>query len=449
MCDFEQKVVNGLVSCGVKNLADVKLGVAVSGGADSVSLLVALTKTVPLSNLQVITLNHNIREEKETSGDAAFVVELCKKLKVSCTLIEIPKGQVTLAAQTRGQGIEEAARFLRYGLFEGFIQENKLDYLCLAHNKNDQLETLLMRFLSGSSLEAAAGIPLVRGNYIRPLLNITRAEIEEYLTAGGFTWRTDSSNTDTAYFRNNIRHNLMPLLNENFPGWNNSVLSAAERFALDSEVLETQLNSFFETSAKSESEQILLSYDDFFAQLPAVQNRILLRACSLMGETQRIPGAFLNDFITHPSGKKVFHNVEILVKNNTILVKKYVKTHTESVFSAIIEEDGIYNFPFGILIVSSTSDCKKADLVFNNEEPVCNVELPCCIRSAKCGDEIQSADGKMKKVSEVFSDWHVPVELRCNIPVIQKLSGKKQEIVGIFGRVCGFNNWIVYEKVNR
>lgn len=449
MCNFEQKVLKALNSFGIEKLSLVKLGVAVSGGADSVSLLLSLTKIIPVSNLFVITVNHNIRQEKETAGDAAFVVDLCRKLSVFCKVAELPRGKVFQVAEERKQGIEEAARSLRYCEFENFVSEYNLDYLCLAHNKNDQLETLLMRFLNGGSTEAASGIPAQRKCFIRPLLQIKRLEIEDYLKQNNYSWRTDSTNTDTAYLRNNIRHNLIPVLQENFPDWENAVLAGAERFSLDSEFITAQVDNFFNSNhIECKNDEVEIPYDDFFTCFPALQNRILLKACSYVGESKRIPNVFLNDFRQHPAGKKVFDNVEISVKKNIILVKKCVKTHTESMFSAIIEEDGNYQFPFGVLKVCSAENGKNTSLLINNEMCLNNIELPVCIRNAKTGDEVECADGKMKKVFDIFSDWHVPVEQRCEIPVIQKLSGKKQEIVCIFGSICGFNNWIVYEKVN-
>ena len=183
MCEFEQQVLKGLQTCKI-NLNQVasdggSLGVAVSGGADSVSLLVSLCNlckpcSVPL---KVITVNHYIRQESETCGDVEYVKQLCQSLKdqcydVSLTITELKKGQVASFADEKSIGIEAAARELRYEAFEKFIEQNNLTCLCLAHNKNDQLETLLMRFLQGAGTDSAAGIPQVRGKYIRPLLDI-------------------------------------------------------------------------------------------------------------------------------------------------------------------------------------------------------------------------------------------------------------------------------------
>lgn len=423
MCEFEKKVLDGFISCNVKR---ERIGIAVSGGADSVSLLLSLTKNFPDSNFYVITVNHNIRPKEECGGDAAFVFELCERLKktdinIICKIVELPCGAVDKSADERGQGIEDAARFLRYKAFEQFITENNLDCLCLAHNKNDQLETVLMRFLNGADIEAVSGIKNLRGKIVRPMLSVTRKEIESYLQALGQTWRTDSTNADENYLRNKIRLKLVPFLNENFCGWETAVLNGAEKNEYVAAVMQDLVDSF---SMKVLPEQVEIEKNAFFAQPFAVQCRLLLKACNLAGENCRIPYAFIKEVLRNPQGKKVFGTLEICLKKDCILVKKSVKTHTESVFSAIIEESGTYSFPFGELTVNQ-------------------FELPCCVRSARLDDFVETADGKAKKVSDIYADWHVPVEQRSLIPVVQKLKGKKQEIVAVLGSVLGFSDWIV------
>lgn len=469
MLKFENKVFDGLKNC-CSLYTPKQLAVAVSGGADSISLLFALAHIIAAQKddtfffqpeLKVITINHNIREAGETAGDAAFVQDCCKQLvsqgfNVTCTLVEFAPGEVTGEAEKRGQGLEEAARTLRYSAFEKFIKENNVDYLCLAHNKNDQLETLLMRFMSGASLEASCGIKAVRevaagsnSFYIRPMLDISRDEIEAYLKEQKLSWRTDSTNADTAYFRNKVRLELVPFLREKFPGWENSVLTAAERRELDADFIEGFVNKWWgDGGVEVRWEEVIISAAAFKTLQPAVQYRVLLKACSLAGENQRIPMAFLQDFLQHPDGKKIFHNIEISLKNNSIFVKKYVKNQTEMVFSAIINDVGLYQFPFGTVTVHETAKSGLYDLIFNENTCVSSVELPCCIRNLQPDDEIETADGKLKKVADIYSNWHIPSEQRGFIPIVQKLSGSKQEIICIIGSVCGFNNWIVYEKVN-
>ena len=297
MSNFEDLVREGLFNCHI-HLPNVShdggiIGAAVSGGADSVSLLVSLCHLLKPHSipLKVITVNHYIRQESESCGDVDFVKQLCQSLKnqgydVELTVHELQKGQVAALAEKKSIGIEAAARELRYEAFDKFIEQNKLKCLCLAHNKNDQLETLLMRFLQGAGTDSAAGIPQIRGKYVRPLLDIERTEIEKYLTQNNITWRTDSTNSDTAYLRNRIRSELVPLLNENFAGWDKAVLTGAQKAADDSEVLSQII--------VMEPEE--LSWDDSFYEFPrGLQIRVLLKLANNAGCSTRIPYAFLLD----------------------------------------------------------------------------------------------------------------------------------------------------------
>jgi tRNA(Ile)-lysidine synthase len=436
MSDFEEQVLEGLFKCRI-HLPNVShdggiIGAAVSGGADSVSLLISLCHLLEPHSipLKVITVNHYIRQESETCGDVEFVKQLCQSLKnqgydVELTVYELEKGQVAALAEKKGFGIEAAARELRYEAFDNFIEQNKLKCLCLAHNKNDQLETLLMRFLQGAGTDSATGIPQVRGKYIRPLLDIERSEIEEYLTQNNITWRTDSTNSDTSYLRNRIRSKLVPLLNENFAGWDKAVLTGAQKAADDSEVL----NQIIVMEADE------LSWDDSFYEFPrGLQIRVLLKLANNAGCSTRIPYAFLLDVCDcakHADNynrrkvEKRFEDLCFTLDGRGISVKKCTEVQNEIVFSAIIEKSGFYEAPAGRVFVPQGFD------------------FPLRIRSWCPGDEVQTANGGTKKVADVFSDWHVPQEKRQYIPVVQELKPPEQKIVCILGSSFGYKDWIV------
>ncbi|WP_022933204.1 tRNA lysidine(34) synthetase TilS [Treponema bryantii] len=450
MCEFEEKVKKNLLACGVSPDGSQKIGLAVSGGADSVSLLLALSSF--LSSLYVITVNHNIRPALESDGDARFVSELCQKLekengkKINCTIIELPRGSVEAEAQKRGRGTEDAARSLRYEAFEKFISQNQLDALCLAHNRNDQLETILMRFLQGASFDSAGGIRARRGPYVRPLLNIARTEIESYLTGLGITWRTDKTNFETDYLRNKIRLKLLPFLDENFEGWQTAALKGAEKNAEDSEFIQSCLEAF--KILQNADGSVELPLDDFINAPEAVKYRLLLEACNRAGESERIPHQFLKDVILcqAASFSKRFGSIEIRRKNNQLFIKKYSESNTDLVFSDIIEESGTFEFPFGNLLVFNYKEKngKACVSVQAGENSLAeNIPLPFFVRSFRPGDTILSADGSEKKVSDIYSDWHVPPEKRSLLPVIQMLDENPQSIKAILGGFLGYKDWIV------
>lgn len=451
MCKFESEVKKSFDSLGISFNSELRLGAAVSGGADSISLLISLCNILSEYNLPlyVITVNHNIRPESETAGDALFVKELCDSLKadgknIECSIYEIERGKVEKEADIRKSGIEESARFLRYECFNQFIKEKKIDYLCLAHNKNDQLETLLMRFLQGGSLESMRGIMTSRERFIRPLLNIGRNEIEEYLKSKIVSWRTDSTNSDTQYLRNNIRMNLVPVLNSNFPGWQKALLNARSHFEDDYSVISEKLEKINIDEKKG---VVSVDVGEVLSQPKAIQIRVLKKALNMVGEGNRIPYDFLEDILkalnTSSGNPKVkyFHSIEVCIKNNILFVKKSDKCHTESVFFDIIEETGSFSFPFGRINVFDENG--KNMVQVENTELSFEMKRPFIVRSARLDDEVEMAGFGLKRLADVYSDWHVDEKSRCLIPLFLELSEGEQKIKCVIGSVLGYKDWIV------
>ena len=472
MCEFEAKVkakIDKILGDSASHTPHPRVGLAVSGGADSISLLLSLSEI--FSSIFVITINHNIRPEEESRGDAEFVVQVCEELKqrghdIVCELVEFERGEVEKQAQSRGGGIEEAARYLRYSAFELFMAKYKLDILCLAHNQNDQLETLLMRFLQGSPAEAACGIKESRktqsgqGIFARPLLGLSRAEIEAYVTSRGFTWRTDKTNYETDYLRNKIRLKLVPFLDESFPGWQKSILSGAERAAEDAELILSCVEKVpVSVGGGTEGDSgatVEIPLDLFLEKPQAVQRRVLLSACNKAGENTRIPALFIKEVLDLVTCKKEFTKhfagIDILLKKNHLFVKKHAENNTDFVFSDIIEETGSFSFPFGTLNVFNCKEQNGKKTVSVSAGDFCecgenglveNVSLPFCIRNTRTGDSVLCADGSEKKVSDIFSDWHVEPEKRYLIPVIQLLDEKSQRIKAVLAGFLGYKDWIV------
>ena len=460
MCEFDKKVkdkLDDILQSDARGGAYPPIGVAVSGGADSIALLLSMSEII--SPLYVITVNHNIRPAAESAGDVDFVLEVCEELRkrgrdVICEAVELERGVVAQEAERRGGGIEEAARYLRYAAFEKFVAERGIGVLCTAHNMNDQLETVLMRFLQGSPAEAAGGIRARREMNVdgaviaRPLLDISRTEIESYVQSRGFTWRTDKTNFETDYLRNRIRLNLVPFLNEQFPGWQKSVLSGAEKACEDAELILSCVEKV-PVSAGPDGE-VEISLNEFKSSPLAVQRRLILSACNKAGERARIPNQFIKDVLSavrqSDGFTKHFAGIDIILKKNRLFVKKHTEINTDLVFSDIIEKTGSFEFPFGNLDVFNyrEQDGKKFVTVCAGESSIAeNIALPFCIRNVRLGDMVLCADGSLKKVSDVFSDWHVAPEKKGLIPVIQLLNEKSQGIKAILGGFLGYKDWIV------
>lgn len=178
-----------------------------SGGADSVCLLVVLTEISRKIGFSVKALhvNHCLRGE-ESDRDENFCRELCIKLHIPFTAVSC---DVKAFAEENGLSTEESARKLRYGIF---AENSAGAKIATAHNANDNLETVIFNLARGSALKGLSGIPPVRDNIIRPLLVASRAEIEEYLRNIGQDYVTDSTNLSDDYTRNRIRHQVLPVL---------------------------------------------------------------------------------------------------------------------------------------------------------------------------------------------------------------------------------------------
>ncbi|MCR5691792.1 MAG: tRNA lysidine(34) synthetase TilS [Eubacterium sp.] len=181
----------------------------VSGGADSLCLLFLLNEIKEKYDLDlhILHLHHGIRG-KEADRDADFVADLARKLGLPFCLV---KEDVPAYAKKEGLTEEEAGRILRYRAFETYGEEHDCDKIALAHHRDDQAETLLFHLFRGTGPHGMAGMPLKRGKIIRPLLFASRSEIEEFMEERGLAFCQDSTNEDTAYSRNIIRLEILPL----------------------------------------------------------------------------------------------------------------------------------------------------------------------------------------------------------------------------------------------
>ncbi len=204
--------------------ANEKVIVGVSGGADSLCLLFVLREyagRVPFQ-IEAVHVEHGIRGQ-ESLEDAQFVRELCQKEGIPFHLVSCPVPEL---AEQCGMTLEEAGREARYRAFEEIRCRTGAQKIAVAHNRDDQAETMLFRMARGSGLFGAGGMRPVRGHIIRPLLDISRREIEEYLRGRDILWRTDRTNADTEFARNCLRHRVLPLLRENVNAGTDAHLAA-------------------------------------------------------------------------------------------------------------------------------------------------------------------------------------------------------------------------------
>lgn len=465
--NFESQVLNELLSSGF--VPGDLLCIGVSGGADSICLLQSIVNGLEsylkdfdaFQSVTAVTVNHRIRSEEESGGDCDYVQTVCQelssnlnKVKLNCYRVELKKGQVLNTAEMRNRGIEDAARYLRYSAFEKYseklLDENsdkKRIFFALAHNQNDQMETLIMRFLSGAGTNSRGGILQERCvslsqnrevKYVRPLLNISRLQIENYLNQKNIQWRTDSTNNDNSYLRNKIRNIVIPILDKNFEGWKTGLVSGSQKAVRENSFIEKSISHIF---WKIGQDGIFMDIKSF-EELDFVQKeRVLYKGFDLLKAGDRIPFAFVEQIA---SGNYDYQkNGIVCVHEGTELWLKKLKNYaTIYGFFDIIEEDGLYKFDFGNLTVKN-AESGSADLEFvTNSRQVHylnEVPVPFVFRSRQLADSVLTKERSKKSLSDVLSDFKVCVEHKNIIPVIEH----QGEILAVWGSIFGYSNWIV------
>jgi len=253
-------------------------GVAVSGGADSVCLLFALRELAPQWGiaLRVLHLDHGLRGE-ESRGDADFVRELAERLHLPVT---VERADLRGLPGEAAGNLEETARQARLEFFRRRMAEGAVDRVALGHTCSDQAETVLFRFLRGAATAGLAGIrPITSDGIVRPLLEVDRRQVEEFLKRRGIRWREDSSNRSPEFARNRIRHGLLPQLARE---WNPAIgetLAHTADWALAEEAWwETEIDAVAAKLLEERDGALLVRVQDLAGLPLAVARRLTRRA---------------------------------------------------------------------------------------------------------------------------------------------------------------------------
>ncbi len=411
-----------------------RVGAGVSGGPDSMVMLHILLDVCAKTgtDLFVLTVDHNMRSGTVSAEDSDFVVEYCRKVsakqpfKLLCEKKTVPSGQIKQIAEERKKGSEEAARSVRYSLFDQFISEHNLSCFCIAHNQDDQLETLFQRFLQGSPITSSLGISERRDVFLRPLLNVSKQQILCFAEENHIPYRTDNTNLLSDYYRNRIRNKLFPVLNEFFPGWKTGVLHGAEKNRDFAAVIENLMQNI---SWQKENETFYIDETVFDKCEPAVRLSLLYRILQECGCRERIKYESLKKTVL--AGKDFLHDeIKIFRKNGRVCVEK---------------NDAEQSIPDGFFYLAATKDDVQFDdfLLRFSKTPQEGFfgpfALPLVVRNSQSADKIKCADGKYKLISRIYSDWKIPLETRKRIPVVE-LSGT---LALIEGSCLGFKSWFV------
>ena len=272
--------------------------IGVSGGADSVALLHVLNrwKEEFQWQLEVVHIHHGLRGI-EADKDMKFVETLCQTWGIICHTISF---DVRKESSKRGLGWEETGRVLRY---ESFATIAKGDLIAVAHNEDDQGETILMRLCRGTSLVGLGGIRPVRGNIVRPLLYCSREEIETYCQRENLLYCTDATNLETIYTRNKIRLQVMPLLETLYPKAKQQIAKTAQIVLEENGYIEEQVElAFSHVLLEIVEGKISLEIQKLKTYHVVIQRRIFLKAVSHIGFVKNI--SFRGDWQVDGKGWK-------------------------------------------------------------------------------------------------------------------------------------------------
>ena len=249
------------------------IGVAISGGADSVALLHALRQILPDRRISAVHVNHLWRGS-DSDPDEELVRRLAGELG---TGLFVRREDVAVIATSSGWNIEATGRRCRYRYFRELIEQGACDVVATAHTRSDQAETVLFRLLRGSGGNGLSAIwPALRPGIVRPMLDVSRSDVLDYLRGAGLSWREDASNADPAFARNRLRHSLLPLLGRDWNPNIEGILSNTADWALEEErYWQRRLEELERRCVREDSSGILLNVEAARGLHTAEQRRLL------------------------------------------------------------------------------------------------------------------------------------------------------------------------------
>ena len=421
-----------------------KIAIALSGGVDSIVLFHLLVTEYKDSykELVVFHINHGLREE--SYEEAGFVEKFVKDFDVKFYKEELNMSDLERDSHTSE---EMLARELRYQAFNKMAKLEGVTKLLTAHHKNDQVENILMRLLTGRSIDHSLAIceeiEMAGLTIYRPLLNSLKAELEEYAKEKNLHYYVDATNFDTDYTRNNIRHNIVPLLNDINSGSFDNLINFANYYQNINNNLKKAILSNKDNYIFSRDEDKISLVKDKFLELNEEEMYFLLKdlITDELGVFDIKQKAIFDvvSSLKKNSGNKSYdlkNNLKIISQYETLYIHKIEKKCYNDKIEIIIDkicENSVYEFYQNKFIIST--DAKDSEIGFNKSE------LPLLVTIKKEGDRVRRGEIN-KKLSRIFIDEKVPKELRDTLPVIRNNKG---EVLGVLGIGTKVNKNRIYD----
>ena len=414
--------------CGITDLMTKKgaVIVALSGGADSsvlLSFFVSVREKFPEMQIIAAHVNHMIRGE-EADRDEEFCRRICDCYGIP---LKVRKADIPALAKETGESIEECARNVRYGFFEELSQEYGA-LVATAHNADDNLETLIFNLTRGSGTKGMSGIAPVRdGIYIRPLLSCTGEEIRTFAKTNRIGYVVDSTNTDTAYTRNSIRHNIIPLLKEINPKVCEAALRLSQSAREDCEYLESEAAAICENSPVSKEKINSLPPALFFRVIRELYRKAAGKTENLseknISDARRLCATHEGGSISLPGGYALFCD------KDGVFVDRDKRYAEENAFLSLPLCVGSATDFFDFTITLTDNDT----YIKNIEENIYNLSLHVALDCDKINGNIFARNRKSgdtfllhktnRKLKKLLCDYDVPRHLRDRLPLICDGSG--------------------------
>ncbi len=429
-------------------LSGKRILVALSGGADSVSLLLSLRELSEKYGyfLSACHINHMIRGD-EADRDENFVKELCGKMSIPlyCKKFDIPA-----LSKEQKTGLEETARNARYEYFESLVNDGYADYVATAHNACDNAESLLLNITRGCGVSGLCGIPMQREYIIRPLLHVERRQIEKYLSDKEQDFVTDSTNKLCDASRNIIRNKVIPILSEINPEF----VKCADRLS----EIATQENNFLEKTAQE-------NYTDDIFKLASLDDVIAMRIISTIYRKEcqyaleyvhrRLILSKIKEYAKSGSGEKKLlclpDGFDAVFSNGRLIVRKHEKKMPPESYSMVANQ-GINVLCGGKIIAVMTKKMKaEQKLIFDNNKYNLFFEAPLCsallsgkilLRSRLEGERIKIS-GHTRSVKKLYCEKKLTEDERIILPrICDSANGEILALahVGICDRQKGANS---------
>lgn len=402
---FSEKMLLTLKKYSMLNVGD-KVLVALSGGADSVSLLLGLLEIKDIFNLQIEAahVNHLLRGQ-DSEHDMNFVESLCQKLGIKLYVL---KKDIKEYSKIHKCSCEDAGRRVRYE----FISTINADKIATAHTKDDNGENFFISALRGTRI---MGIPPVRGKIIRPLINIQKSEIYEYLKEKNQDFCVDKTNFSDDYFRNKVRLNLIPYINKEFKiDIADSLENNLDIIYEESCFINSEAEKFIENYCEIKQSKITAELNDFNKLHTALKRRILRNLYYKITDSGYISYIHADSIIRlakdGKTGKKLplCKNTEAEISYGKLIIKK-----SENISGYLYTMKLEDSLEIDEAQIKLTLSCKKQGIDFFYSD-----ETEFSVRTRQNGDRLSLKNKHHKKLSDFFTDKKIPLDFRDKMPIV-------------------------------